>query len=70
MEKNIHKKYFQILSITKIHKNSQKNHKSVPFWAAATVIVVELCSVVLSCSQFCVSVCKFRLKLNFFGVAA
>ena len=30
VEKNIHKKYFQILSITKNHKNSQKitkNHK-------------------------------------------
>ena len=23
----------------------------------------------LSCAQFCVSMCKFRLKLNFFGVA-
>ena len=41
VEKNIHKKYFQILSITKNHKNSQKitkNHKSEPFWAAVIVL--------------------------------
>ena len=60
VEKNIHKKYFQILSITKIHKNSQKitkNHKK-----SQKCTVLGRCNSMFVCLFAYVCVCVFRFE--------
>ena len=68
VEKNIHKKYFRILSITKIHKNSQKITKNHKKSQKCTVLGRCNCGVILlSNAQLC-SVVFLPVVMPFWGI--